>query len=50
MTDFQHMDRLLYEGKSDEVRVLVEQAVADGHPPDAASAVDMFTALCCAEN
>ncbi len=34
MVDFQQMNRLLYDGKADEVRAMVEQALADGHPVD----------------
>ncbi len=34
MVDFQLMNRLLYDGKADEVRAMVEQALADGHPVD----------------
>ncbi len=34
MVDFQRMNRLLYNGKAAEVRAMVEQALADGHPVD----------------
>ncbi len=34
MVDFQLMNRRLYDGKADEVRAMVEQALADGHSVD----------------
>jgi 5-methyltetrahydrofolate--homocysteine methyltransferase len=34
MINFQEMNRLLYEGKADEVRAMVEQALTEGHPVD----------------
>ncbi|UCC49540.1 MAG: corrinoid protein [Gemmatimonadota bacterium] len=34
MVDFQQMNRLLYDGKADEVKAMVEQALAEDHPVD----------------
>lgn len=34
MVDYQHLNRLLYDGKADELRAMVEQALAEGHSVD----------------
>jgi len=34
MVDFQQMNRLLYDGKADKVKAMVEQALAEDHPVD----------------